>query len=91
MLNIRTYVRLDVLNVFLIINRAFFERTNIVFNPRNNMYISHIDGKLDSRVLVQRDTLINANTLMWMGRNKYTKKAMDKLVALRKKQEKLFQ
>ena len=81
---------MDVLNVFLIINQAFFERCRTVFNPRNNMYISHINGKLDGRVLVQRDTLINANTLMWMGRKKYSKAQKDQLIALRNKQAALF-
>lgn len=54
------------------------------------MYISHINGKLDGRVLVQRDTLINANTLMWMGRKKYSKAQKEQLVALRNKQASLF-
>ena len=80
----------DVLNVFIILSQAFFERSNVVFNPRNNMYISHINGKLDTRVLVQRDTLINANTLMYLGRNKYSKEDKEKLLELQKKQAALF-
>jgi hypothetical protein len=39
----------------------------MIFNPRNAMYISRIDGKLNSDLLVQRDTLINANTFLYFG------------------------
>ena len=74
----------------LIINQAFNERAKIVFNPRNAMYISRIDGKLNKDVLIQRDTLINANTLLHMGRDKYTKKQMDHINELRKKQKELM-
>ena len=80
----------DVLNIFIIINQAFYERCNNVFNPRNAMYISRIDGKLNSDVLVQRDTLICANTLLWLGRNNYTEDNIKKINAIREKQKKYF-
>lgn len=51
------------------------------------MYISRIDGKLNKDVLVQRDTLINANTLIHMGRNRYSQKQLDHINDLRKKQK----
>ena len=74
----------------LIINKAFDQRAQIVFNPRNAMYISRIDGKLNKDVLVQRDTLINANTLMYMGRDKYTKKQLDHINEIKAKQKELL-
>ena len=74
----------------LIINQAFNERAKVVFNPRNAMYISRIDGKLNKDVLVQRDTLINANTLMYLGRDKYTPDQMANIQRLRKKQKELM-
>ena len=77
----------DVLNVFIIINGAFAERANVVFNPRNAMYISRIDGKLNKSVLPQRDTLINANTLMYLGRSRYTDKQLDKIRKIKNKQK----
>jgi hypothetical protein len=80
----------DVLNVFIIINDKFFRRSYEVFNPRNSMYISHINGKLNTSVLVQRDTLINANTLLYLGRNKYTDKQMNKIIELKEKQKAKF-
>ena len=62
----------DSINVFHIINEAFFIRAYEVFNPRNNMYISKNDGMLNKQVLVQRDTLINANTLVRLSRGNYS-------------------
>lgn len=80
----------DVLNIFHIINKAFFERCYIVFNPRNAMYISRIDGKMNADVLVQRDTLINANTLLHLGRHNYSKSQMDKILAIKARQKEVF-
>lgn len=80
----------DVLNIFLIINQAFFERAYIIFNPRNAFYISRIDGKMNSDVLVQRDTLINANTLIYLGRHNYTQDDFDKINTIKAKQKEIF-
>ena len=60
----------------LIINKAFLERAYTVFNPRNSFYISKIDGKLNNDLLVQRDTVINANTFMYLGRSNYDEERM---------------
>lgn len=62
----------DEFNVFSIINDAFLEKAFEVFNPRNAFQISRNDGLFNLDVCIQRDTVINANTLMWMGRNQYT-------------------
>lgn len=80
----------DVLNIFHIINKAFYERCYTVFNPRNAMYISRIDGKLNSDVIVQRDTLINANTLLYLGRHNYSKENLDKIEAIKERQKQYF-
>lgn len=63
----------DVLNILFIINAAFFRRAYEIFNPRNAMYISRNDGMMNKAVMVQRDTLINANTLLNLTRYKHTK------------------
>lgn len=70
----------DVLNILLIINDAFYNIANEIFNPRNAFYISRNDGYFNTAVSMQRDTLINANTLAGLGRNNYS---MDELTALR--------
>ena len=54
------------------------------------MYISRSNGMTNSDVLVQRDTLINANTLLHLGRKNYTKKDLDKIEKLKAKQKEYF-
>jgi hypothetical protein len=81
----------DVLNILFIFIQALFERSYYNMNPRNAMYISRIDGKLNSDLIVQRDTLINANTLIYLGRNNYTKKNMDKINKIKERQKAYFE
>ena len=78
------------LNVFHIISKAYFERAYIIYNPRNAFYISRIDGKTNIDVIVQRDTLINANTLLWLGRKNYTPEMLDKIAKIKEKQKEYF-
>jgi hypothetical protein len=73
----------DVLNIFYIINKEFFQRAYEVFNPRNVMYISRNDGLFDNVVNHQRDTLINANTLVRLARSKYTKEQLAKIQSIK--------
>ena len=77
----------DVLNILHIINQAFYERCYTVFNPRNAMYISRIDGYLNSDLIVQRDTLINANTFVYLGRKNYNQAQLDKINAIKERQK----
>lgn len=51
------------------------------------MYISHVNGKLNNAVLIQRDTIINANTLMHLGRNNYNEGQRNNIKRLREKQK----
>jgi DNA-directed RNA polymerase beta' subunit len=74
----------DVLNIFYIINKAFYERAFQVLNPRNSMYISNNDGKLNMDVVHQRDTLINSNTLVRLGRGNYTPEQIAKLEQIKR-------
>jgi hypothetical protein len=80
----------DVLNIFHILNTEFLRRCEIVFNPRNAMYISKIDGKMNKDVMVQRDTIINSNTLIRLGRHNYTEDDYAKIEKIKKKQDKYF-
>ncbi len=51
------------------------------------MYISRNDGYFNSDVSMQRDTLINANTLARLGRDTYTPEDIanfDRLMELKK-------
>lgn len=74
------------LNILLIINKAFYERAYQIFNPRNAMYISRNDGKFNNAVNHQRDTIINTNTLLRMGRNMYTNEMLDNINRIKNKQ-----
>lgn len=78
-LSLRIQVDGDILNVFLIINQAFYDRTYEVLNPKNSMYISNNDGYLNPQVIPSKDALINANTLIRLSRKNYSKSQLDKI------------
>ena len=40
--------------------------------------------------MVQRDTIINSNTLIRLGRDNYSQEDLDKIEKIRKKQKKYF-
>ena len=67
------------LNIFYILNQAFYERAYQVLNPRNAMYISNNDGKLNRAVIPGRETLINSNTLVKLSRDSYTLEELDEI------------
>lgn len=71
------------MNVFHIINNAFYQRAKEVFNPRCAMYISRNDGRFNNAVNIEKDTVICANTLMRLGRKYYTDAEMNKIRMLR--------
>ena len=79
-----------VLNIVHIINDAFFQRCYQIFNPRNAMYISRIDGKLNPDLIVQRDTLINANTFLHLGRKNYSDANRSKIEEIKKRQKEYY-
>lgn len=81
---------MDVLNILVIINKAFYERCRIVFNPRNAMYISRIDGKLNGDLIVQRDTLINTNTFLHLGRKNYSESQLKKIEQIKERQKEYY-
>jgi hypothetical protein len=73
----------DVLNILYLINEAFIQQCERVFNPRNAMYISRNDGMMNNDVNRSRDTLINANTLIYLSRDKYTEENLAKINKLK--------
>lgn len=62
----------DALNILHIINHAFFVRAYEIYNPRCAMQISRNDGKFNDYVCPQRDTLINVNSFINLGKKAYT-------------------
>lgn len=69
----------DEFNVFMIINDAFFEHAFRVFNPRNAMYISRNDGYFNIQLCIRRDTVINSNAFMHLGRSNYNPQQLEKI------------
>ena len=70
----------DVLNILYIINDAFYERTNDVFNPRNALYISKNDGMFNNAANHQRDTIINTQTLIKLSRKNYSQENIARIL-----------
>ena len=59
-------------------NQTFIRLAWEKFNPRNAMYISKDNGYFNANASMQRDTLINANTLARLGRENYTQEEIAK-------------
>lgn len=74
----------DALNILYIINKDFFKVANHVLNPRNNMYISKNDGYVNNNTLPMKDTLINANSLISISRDKYTEYELQKIEEMKR-------
>ncbi|MGL5749582.1 MAG: hypothetical protein ACRCXT_03570 [Paraclostridium sp.] len=69
----------DVLNVLYIINKDFYESASRVLNPRNAFYISRNDGRLSTDVIPNKDTLINANSMVGLARRNYSQDQLNKI------------
>lgn len=80
----------DVLNILLPINQTFIRLAWEKFNPRNVLYISRNDGYFNMDASMQRDTLINANTLARIGRETYTQEDIDNFNRLMEKKKELM-
>ena len=68
-----------------IINRDLLQRAIEIFNPRNAFYISRNDGLFNNLVNHQKDTLINANTFVELGRGVYSKDDIDNINKIKMK------
>lgn len=80
----------DVLNLFYIINQDFFNAAYLTFNPRNAFAISRDDGKFNNDVNHQKDTLINANSLIGISRKYYNNEQIEKIRQIKEKQRQMF-
>jgi hypothetical protein len=72
----------DTLNILSLINNDFIERCEIVFNPKNALYISTNDGKFDNRINQSKSRIINYNSFVSLGRDAYTKEESDYIRSL---------
>ena len=67
------------LNILWIINKEFARAASLAFNPRNAFHISKNDGFFDNDYNQQRDTIINANTFVRLGRDNYTEEQIRRI------------
>lgn len=69
----------DALNVHMIINKNFEIAAEQVLSPRNAMYISRNDGYFNNDLNHAKDLIVNANTLIEIGRENYTNEQLAKI------------
>ena len=67
----------DTLNILYIVNKEFAKYASLAFSPRNSLYISKNDGFFNNAYNQLRDTLINLNTFVQLGRRNYSKQQLD--------------
>ena len=65
------------MNILYILNKEFARAASLAFNPRNAMHISKNDGMFDNAYNQQRDTIINLNTFVQIGRENYSQEQLD--------------
>lgn len=80
----------DCLNILYLINKEFIRRAEVVFNPRNAMYISRNDGYFNNDVNHQRDTLINSNAMLQLSRDKYKAEDINNIKTLKNMSDEEF-
>jgi len=73
----------DVINVLLIINEEFRVQAEKILSPRNAMFISKNDGKVNSQMIPTKDTIVNINSLVHMSRSNYTQDQIDQINRLK--------
>ena len=61
----------DTLNIVYVPNYNFVENALEIFDPRNSMMISRNTGEVNIRTLPIKDTIVNANNLLNLGRKWY--------------------
>ena len=60
------------MNIVYVPNYNFVENALEIFNPRNSMMISRNTGEVNIKTLPIKDTIVNANTLINLGRKYYS-------------------
>jgi hypothetical protein len=79
----------DCLTVIYIPNKDFWVYAMECFNPRNAMMISRNDGRFDSAVNVFKDMIINANGLINLSRDNYSREQLEAINKLKVKYREL--
>ena len=75
----------DCLTALYIPNKEFCEVAMNTFNPRNNMIISHNDGKFNNQTNLYKDILIVSNSVIGLGRDTYTEEELQMIQNIKDK------
>lgn len=73
------------MNILYIVNKDFFIFANRILNVRNSMMISRNNGKMNEDVNHRKDLVVNANTLMDIGRSAYSPEQLANIERLKNK------
>ena len=76
---------LFILNIKLLLNEAFDKACQAVYSPRNAFCISRNDGLFNNDVNIFKDTVINLESFVHMGRKMYSPDQITKIKALKAK------
>ena len=77
----------DTLNIVYVPNYNFVENALEIFDPRNSMMISRNTGEVNQKTLPIKDTIVNANNLLNLGRKWYNEQEKASIEMILKKYE----
>ena len=69
----------------MLFNKAFDDACQKVYSPRNAFCISRNDGLFNNDVNVFKDTVINLESFIHMGRRRYNQNQVARIKALKAK------
>lgn len=76
------------MNIVYIPFKEYWDKAMSIFNPRDAMMISHNDGLFNNQTNVFKDTLINVNAFVGLGKKGYTQAQLDKFAYIKRKYQK---
>jgi hypothetical protein len=79
------YLLLYCINIKLLLNEKFDKACEAVYSPRNAFCISRNDGLFNNDVNIFKDTVINLEAFIHMGRKNYNQGQLDRIKALKAK------
>lgn len=69
----------DTLNIKMLLNKTFADACEKVYSPRNAFCISRNDGKMNPKINIFKDTVINLNALQNLYKKNYTKDQIENI------------
>lgn len=75
----------DTLNILLLYNKDFADACEETYSPNNAFCISRNDGLMNNHINIFKDTVINLNAFVDLGRESYSPQQLDNIKALQAK------